>query len=112
MPLLIMHAGKPPVAVANKTPVARTVVPPQAQGGDDVLYVILNKLKNIEAELGIVTPPVTEADENKRTELLRRLELANKARAERAMEADAKKQEFLKRMKKGKQKAARKRGDQ
>ena len=67
----------------------------------------LNKLKNIEAELGIVAIP--EQDPVEREAVVRRMELARSAKDEKKRIADEEKKAFLKRMKKGKAKAARRR---
>ena len=116
MPLLVMHGGIPAVAIANKTTMAKTV---SAQTGkEDKQDLILKKLTAIEAELGI-TPPeemrLTEDEIMRRQMFVEKMAIARqqkKAESELAMqEAERKKKEFLKRMKKGKKKAAKARGE-
>lgn len=108
MPLLILHGTRPPVAVANKTP-SHPVIPQakQASEEEDTLGMILNKLKNIEAELGIV--PAPEQDPVEREAVIRRMELARAAKDEKKRIAEEEKKAFVKRMRKGKAKAARRR---
>lgn len=110
MPLLVMHGGKPPVAVANKTPAAQ-VVPTRTNPNADALDKILNKLSAIEMELGITPPQEVQLSEE---EIVKRQAFAEKmkmAREMRQAEAEQKRKDFLKRMQKGKKKAARSRGE-
>lgn len=110
MPILSLHASRPPVTIANKTPVR--FVPPgivNESGGNGILGEILKKLTAIETELGIQTP--ADIDPEHREILMQRLELARVAKAEKMRMEDEKKKEFLKRMRRGKKKAAKKRGE-
>lgn len=114
MPLLVMHGGVPAVAVANKTPVSKTMA--QGSTKEDKQDLILKKLSAIEMELGITPPQEVQLSED---EIMRRQIFAEKmqrarvAKREAAVialaETDAKRKEFLKRMKKGKKNAAKKR---
>lgn len=106
MPLLILNSARPPVAVANKTPVNKSVVAPQGKG-DDVLTEILQKLTAIQAELGITPEP--QQDPVEREEILKRMEMLRAAKIAKMQLAEQERKDFVKRMQKGKKKAQRKR---
>lgn len=119
MPILILNSARPPVAIANKSPVQH--VPqqnPPTDANTEMLAEILGKLKSIEAELGINSQPqVSEEEELARKLFAEKMKVARamkKAEREQAeIEAEQKKKEFVKRMAKAKRKAAkaRERGD-
>lgn len=114
MPILRLNSARPPVAIANKSPVQH--VPqqnPPVDASTDMLAEILGKLKSIEAELGInAQPQMSEEEEMKRKVFAEKMQIARAARkAEKEaalIQAEQKKAEFVKRMAKAKRKAAKK----
>lgn len=116
MPLLVMHGGMPAVAVANKTPVSKSFA--QSTTKEDKQDLILKKLTAIEMELGITPPQEVQLSEDEImrrqifAEKMQRARIAKREETARALvAADTKRKEFVKRMQKGKKKAAKKRSE-
>ena len=110
MPILMLNSAAPPTAIANKTPTVQIAVPQNEQSqNDEVLKEILVKLAAIEKQLGVEIEPVLDPVEKEA--IAQRMALLRAAKDEKMRIEKDKRDAFVKRMKKGKKKAAKARGE-